>query len=970
MTSVWFTPQFAEEIMKNKDLFVEIQSIITDLLAGHIEITQLVENMGGALTDKDAENREKGMKFFTKLLKELPKNFLTELQLKFISKFYIDRLKDNHRVIPSVIEGYLAIIDMDNYKVQFCGEFLTTLFREVACQSQLRQDRYNIYLIINKLIQMDLEFMKTLGPDFVYGVISSMEGERDPRNLMFLFTTLPHFIKSIPLGHLTEEMYEVIACYYPIDFQPSPDDPAAVTRQDLANALNPCLCATPDFGENCMVLLVEKLDSSLRLAKIDSLKLLSESCKTFKPETYAPFLKTLWSSINREISHKTDEELKMAAHQALSALVAKLATTANTDQAFENFVKGILISMQTAIAESTTITQFVQSSKVLLTTANASKESCVIITKSMIPAIIAYYEFKTSPKLQIASVEFLGDLHDLAVHWQVLDQIESQIKEIPRMCLTAVSQPAKEYQIAGFKTLIRVKNILETDLVLPFIEVLIHNVQYSQDNDLLSVSVETVHAIARKYPELIMSLVVKGRCNLENLTEDKVALQKRLNLLSNLASINDFTKIIIEEMLKIITTNESEAPKVVEALSETMSNTSLFSDQKVTQIESDHGLIDSILIWLLKEIHNQEHLIHGYVLISNTISSLPPEKQQKLLEKHTPSILNKCADEEIYFLILESLYNSLHQSVYDEKFEEIMKLSLCLALKGVNEIVRTKACVLVAHFLNKAEYGQQFELLYELLKNHLTSCKRDDTDICPKLIILYGWITKALIMRGSDMFLFWLQKITNTITNTEYCKQASEAIGLIMTDCPNHLTAKQHCRISLLYKQRMFQSFSNLTDKIGPSTPDTKEAYLLSWAYVIGKAPKSVLNNEVLKISPIVIDSLDYDNKDLLLVMLEVMCHFTQAKQTTISDSLQTVLPRLVNLTKYVKSMDVRIKSLQCLYEIANSYRTSLLLPYKQDILFDLAPSLDDKKRLVRNMAVKARTRWFLIGAPGEEKPN
>lgn len=72
--------------------------------------------------------------------------------------------------------------------------------------------------------------MKTLGPDFVYGVISSIDGERDPRNLIFLFEFLPKFISSIPLGHLTEEVFEVISCYYPIDFQPVPNNPAAVSR--------------------------------------------------------------------------------------------------------------------------------------------------------------------------------------------------------------------------------------------------------------------------------------------------------------------------------------------------------------------------------------------------------------------------------------------------------------------------------------------------------------------------------------------------------------------------------------------------------------------------------------------------------------------------------------------------------------------------------------------------------------------
>lgn len=102
----------------------------------------------------------------------------------------------------------------------------------------------------------------------------SIDGERDPRNLLFLFNFLPKFLSHVPLGHLVEEMFEVISCYYPIDFHPSPNDPAAVSRNDLANALCPCLCAIPEFAEHCLVLLIEKLDSNLRVAKIDSLVLL------------------------------------------------------------------------------------------------------------------------------------------------------------------------------------------------------------------------------------------------------------------------------------------------------------------------------------------------------------------------------------------------------------------------------------------------------------------------------------------------------------------------------------------------------------------------------------------------------------------------------------------------------------------------------------------------------------------------
>lgn len=42
----------------------------------------------------------------------------------------------------------------------------------------------------------------------------------------------------------------------------------------LAESLCPCLCALPSFAQFCLPLALEKLDSSLRIAKLDSLKLL------------------------------------------------------------------------------------------------------------------------------------------------------------------------------------------------------------------------------------------------------------------------------------------------------------------------------------------------------------------------------------------------------------------------------------------------------------------------------------------------------------------------------------------------------------------------------------------------------------------------------------------------------------------------------------------------------------------------
>lgn len=57
--------------------------------------------------------------------------------------------------------------------------------------------------------------------NFIYGVISCIDGERDPKNLLLLFQWLPTFVQHAQLGHLCEEMFEVMSCYFPVSFKPS-----------------------------------------------------------------------------------------------------------------------------------------------------------------------------------------------------------------------------------------------------------------------------------------------------------------------------------------------------------------------------------------------------------------------------------------------------------------------------------------------------------------------------------------------------------------------------------------------------------------------------------------------------------------------------------------------------------------------------------------------------------------------------
>lgn len=77
-----------------------------------MKLCTFVETLGLYMTDQNVLTREKGVTALSFVLSQLSQDYLTESELHFITIFYCDRIKDHYSIIPSVLNGILALVSI------------------------------------------------------------------------------------------------------------------------------------------------------------------------------------------------------------------------------------------------------------------------------------------------------------------------------------------------------------------------------------------------------------------------------------------------------------------------------------------------------------------------------------------------------------------------------------------------------------------------------------------------------------------------------------------------------------------------------------------------------------------------------------------------------------------------------------------------------------------------------------------
>lgn len=291
------------------------------------------------------EEREETIEEIIDVISTFPKDFLQKQDVSLLLDYFLNSIESSALTGGAVIRGvHHLVLKSKNLPDKFEESLIRVLFKEGNMQSWAQKERQLQYDIMIWLLKNKLSYLKALGPDFLATFMKSVSGERDPRCLVHMFSAFLEVASNFTMGPFTEDMFETIACYFPVEFKPQKND--TITREYLAASCASCLVASPSFASFCFLFIDEKLndDDCSDEEYEDVLNLLTLACRNFPPQKNVSLLEPLIGGI-RKIGLNPKNKVDMPEYIACSfEAVVKMCSKSsqNNPKAMDGIVTTIV----------------------------------------------------------------------------------------------------------------------------------------------------------------------------------------------------------------------------------------------------------------------------------------------------------------------------------------------------------------------------------------------------------------------------------------------------------------------------------------------------------------------------------------------------------------------------------------------------------------------------------------------------
>ncbi|XP_052249860.1 MMS19 nucleotide excision repair protein homolog isoform X2 [Dreissena polymorpha] len=973
--------------------------IAKHLAAKDVSWTEIIEDLGQYLTSPTTSTRARATRLIADILHYIPNDLLTEKEVNLLITYICEKLKDHHSLQPPALYGLLALCKAPHLSSEDLSMVCHQIFTEVNCQSLAQGDRRIVFNLFYALLTTRLKDVQKLGGDFIIGFIQMMDSEKDPRNLVISFACAQIIIRNIPLGAFKEEMFEVVSCYFPIDFSPSQTDPSGIKKEDLILGLRACLAASPLFAEYCLPLLMEKLTSELKSAKIDALETLAACAKTYGANNLYEFQSAFFSSIKKEVFLSGDPAVETAALSALTSLVTAIATgvtTSNKRHSLEGFVDEILQECKNHLLQPE-LMLMLSTGRLLQSVAMATSQSCDQVVRAVMPLLVDTFNKQTqsTPKHNVVLVVngFIGVTQCFTYSDNNPNPILTYKAQLVDMYKKSLGEDTSSIQVLGLrgldKLLVLGAQQFSPDEVSDVAQLLLDTItQVACEDSVRCECTDVLRNVMCTNPSLAENTVYPTLFKLLHNENMEVPGQECLDRPGVLEVIAGITKgshclqLATKEIYKLLNneTFHSLYPSVTKCLARLSSSCS--SDPACLGsltggVKVIHNLVVSrcrVEAWyrVLSDVevlsNLAEFIRHQAAHWDHSVSS---EMQSLFMESFFRNVSSndnqdnfcplKASCDTVFVSLLTPVLASGTKQCDHVHFPELTARLAGFMLEPLDPAPHLTVCKCLAAIINKEPLGKTLDELLTSIKDKLTSVLELQGQ--GHHVSALSWVTKALVLRGHSFVKDFVNMMFNLLGSSDLGHSAAAGFCTLLTDQSDVLTSEMHANIRIMYRQRFFVEYlSSIVSGYQASGPETKQNWLLALSYLMQGLDKHVLIPELNKIYPLLVQSLLQDDLDLQLVTMETLSDLICSAPEVISKQIDSLIPKLLKMTTYKPSMKVRISALKCLAGLC-SLPIPVLVPYKAQVVRALVPVLGDRKRLVRAQAVTARQEWIMFDA-------
>ncbi|TNV84344.1 hypothetical protein FGO68_gene12695 [Halteria grandinella] len=850
-----------------------------------------------------------------------------------------------------------------------------------AYNFKTRNTVFQIYqqFMVNKLTQ-HLENQEAM---FVASVLSGIDEEKDPRNLLLTYDLI-YFImkehggkKSFILPFI-DEIFDKISCYFPINFQPPKNDKYQITPDILKEKLARCFLSSPLLAPSAFPFILDKLTAQQTETKLECLGLLRDMFSFehgYCQGSEARYVEVVQGHCGVAVGLMVNEYFNMVDDNCKRVTAETLALVLKR-QSDHQLSKGISLSGTTEDGKASQLAEILEK---CYKEVNDSPESVTAFFACDLLSIILINTNKSLSHyiLQRFLVERIVDpliegvdehMHHDHVHSemgrqaafvQIVTNLAGKVAEgkepnallffeqISVKLLAIVDKGITQYDI---KNVIFEKSLklLATLSQFPNFEQILN--QTGQSELKLQKYAGIFAQIFKSSPSQVVLSVVGEQL-------EKLMASKYLRV----------SEIIQEQMQTLITLEKIRQGDIVTlSLLNFGILTNLYTVELCLQVLDNSTLKEEVMLAIQKPImgfktESQEENLNVQNMIVQTLQRLTKTSQLKLL-------MGKLTSSEHINQVLNWLFTFGNQ--------EVQLDLLCYAVKTypfINGDVATHLAQEVQQLFGPRvgyeasyKYGKLLFLLD--LKNAKNLPQESASDALPfRLFRLY-----ALILRGNQQGYTQLKNLVISEKDETF----PHLFGQIFTKPRDaYLTekARNFAPIFKLYKQRLFSTLYpvvfELAHSMDEGTPACKQKHSKSvqiMMHLCSLVSLGHLQDKLHELIPIAEQAIQLEDSQgsVKLTALQLFRKILLVDGGVQGNHLESFLPFILSsLSQPTTDSVFKVESLHTLTQIALQYGKGVIKKgHIERVTKAITPLLDDRKRAVRKFARTCINEWQTQG--------